>query len=372
MRLAELGRFQRFAALGSTFLVLALLLLLIAELSVRVRSYLQTGFWWGVEDTYTIDELTGLRVPRPGLVTSRITINSHGFRGPDVSLEKDPDTVRFAFLGGSTTYCAEVSSNSMTWPHLVIEKMRDEFPEISFDYINAAVPGFGVEHSQQTLELRVNPFKPDVIIVYHATNDLSYNSFQIAMQAGVADKRSDESQFWLSKYSLLSHLIELNLKVLFLQLKAQTQEPDSDKLEVDTDQLSEPFEGDLRELVRIAQKQSEIVALATFSIQYRREQSMTEQTQAANMSLYYMPYMTISGLLDSFDAYNATIRDVARSENAILIEGEHDIPGDSDHFNDSVHFKDKGSVAMAERVTKSLLESSEMRMLIETRAGGTN
>lgn len=367
MKLNELSKRKRTAVLATTFLVIVVLLLLIAELSVRVRSYLQSGFWWGVEDTYIVDDRTGLRIPQPGLTSPTIMINAHGFRSPEISVSNTERAIRIAFLGGSTTYCAEVSSNAMTWPHLVTDQIQAAFPEATFEYINAGVPGYGVAHSQRNLEARVAQFEPDIIVIYHATNDLSFNSFQAAMQAGLAEKRADESLFWLSNYSLLSYLIELNLKVLFLQSDERRAGDTASKLQVDTNQLAAPFERDLRKLVRTSHDHSAAVAIATFSVQYRREQPQSEQTRAASTSLYYMPYMTVSGLLDSFDAYNEAIRDIAGSEDAILIDGENSIPGDDTHFNDSVHFKDAGSVAMARRVATALVNSADVQSIVKSR-----
>ena len=53
-----------------------------------------------------------------------------------------------------------------------------------------------------------------------------------------------------------------------------------------------------------------------------------------------MPYMTLDGLVHSFEHYNEIISTVARQTGAFLIDGEDEIPGDGQHFNDSVHFKD--------------------------------
>ena len=66
------------------------------------------------EDTYRFDNKIGLRLPMPGFTSPRLTINSLGFRGPELPRKKPPGTYRIAFLGGSTTYCAEVSGDDKT------------------------------------------------------------------------------------------------------------------------------------------------------------------------------------------------------------------------------------------------------------------
>jgi hypothetical protein len=55
---------------------------------------------------------------------------------------KPAGTVRIAFLGGSTTFCAEGSSNQATWPHLVWQALQTAHPNVRFDYLNASAPGY--------------------------------------------------------------------------------------------------------------------------------------------------------------------------------------------------------------------------------------
>lgn len=353
---------KRILAFGLVYLVIGLILFLLAEGALRARAYLMTGTVWGVEETFVTDAQTGLRIARPGMDTGRILINSHGFRGPEIPEKKPSGTIRIAFLGGSTTYCAEVSSNDRVWAHVVTRKMRERFPDVQFDYINGGVPGYGAEASLKSLAERVVPFSPDVIVIYHATNDLSYHTFQSAVESGLASERADNQRFWLSNYSLLSNLVELNLKILLLQNDASTE---SGKLVIDEDRIAPPFREDLLALARAAKDAAPVVAIATFSVQYRRGQSPEQQVQAATTSLYYMPYMSIEGLLQSFAAYNSVIRDVAKQEEIVLIGNEDHIPGNPAHFTDSVHFTDAGSLKMAERVTEALLASRELALLVE-------
>lgn len=363
MKLSELNRVQKFFLLAFVWSLLAVVLFMLAEGALRLRSYVKTGFWWGVNETYIVDDATGLRIPKPGLDTGRIVIDERGFRNPPVMDPKPVNTIRIAFLGASTTYCAEVSSNEATWPHLVTAALQERYPDVKFDYINGGVPGYGVEHSVQNLRDRIAPLSPDIIVIYHATNDLSFNSYEAAVAAGVAAKRASQDSFWLSKYSLLSHLVELNLKILSLQNAPQDK---TGKLKADAKALAKPFAAELSELVQLSQQVAPVVAIATFSVHYRRDQTPQQQATAASTSLYYMPYMTISDLLDSFDEYNEAIRAVSRRHGILLIEGESVIPGDPVHFNDSVHFTDAGSRKMAERIAQGLLDSPSIATLVTT------
>ena len=355
---------QRSLILIGVVTVATLVLGALAEGAVRLRHWTKFGDLWGIESTYTTDDASGMRIPVPGGRFGPIEINSRGFRGPEIPVPKPPKTVRLAFLGASTTYCAEVSGNDKVWAHLIVEDLRARWPGVTFDYVNGGVPGFGVNSSIRNLVRRIRPLAPNVVIIYHASNDLSSNSFQLASAQGIVAERTEAGLSWPSQYSLLWYLVEKNLLILSKQRQALEE---TGKLSVDPDQLAKPFRDDLTHLVQESARNAPLVAVATFSARLRRDQSPEDQVRAAVTSLYYMPYMSIAGLLDGFEAYNRVIRRVAEENGALLISGENEIPGDAVHFADSYHFTDAGSRAMADRVTGALLASQTFRDLIESR-----
>jgi lysophospholipase L1-like esterase len=343
--------------------------LFLLEMAVRVRQWTRYGSMRSVEDTFTFDPVARLRVPIAGKTTGSIRINSLGFRSPELAVPKPIGVVRLAFLGGSTTYCAEVSSNEMTWPHLVWQSLSAALPESRLDYINAGVPGFSVEHLLLNLEKRVRPLAPDVIVIYEATNDFSSDSRELAIGQGLVDRGSPFRESWLSKYSLLWFLLERNLTIWRLQAAVQDT---ARKLAYEPRQLSRGFERRLTELVRAGQEMAPVVAVAGFSARLRRAEAPDTQREAAITALYYMPYMTLDGLISGYEEYNRVIREVALHTGALYIGGEDSIPPDSAHYTDSVHFTDAGSRAMARRVSEALLGGSAFRRLLgrKTAAGG--
>lgn len=325
---------------------------LLAEGGVRIRQWLKHGQGFpGIEKLYQVDSETGLRIPVPNFQTSRISINSLGFRGPEIVRPKPKATIRIAFLGASTTFSAEASSNEATWPHLVVEQLGERWSDKKFDYVNAGVPGYTVGASLKNLQERVAPLDPDIIIIYLAANDLSLNSSKVAIRQGLEVERGDQSLSWLAEYSVLWYLVEKNLMVLKRQ---RVSDGDSSKLRVDLPALARPFKRDLFALVTAAQDVAEVVVLVTFTTRLRPEQDQKRRRESAVTALYYMPYMTPDNLILSHRAYNAVIREVASELGTVLIEDETMIPGDSIHFVDSVHFTDEGNGLMAKRVTAGL------------------
>lgn len=338
---------------------LTVFLLLGIEAAARVRQWAKYGT---AGQIYEFQEhpASGLMIPIPGRETASMTINSLSFRGPELG-PKAPGDLRVAFLGGSTTFCAEASADLATWPSLLTAALREEFPAHGWDYINAGVGGYSSQQSLLNLEHRVEPLEPDVIVIYHATNDLTRNTRNQAQESGAYRGHADQTSL-LGKWSLAWYLVEKNL----LLRDRQEQSRDlTTRLEPDYEALAATFRADLQQLVERAQAAAPVTALATFSIRARREQSPEEQFAACNTSLYYMPYMTPEVLLESFEVYNQVIRAVAAESGCILLDCADSIPGDGEHFNDSVHLLDPGCAALARCAAQNLFSSSELRALAE-------
>jgi lysophospholipase L1-like esterase len=360
-RFDRLPAWQRAAVLSLTALVICLVLLLGAEAAVRIRNLTLHGNFWGIDETYEIDRATGLRIPIPNGHFGPIHINSFGFRGPAITKEKPPGRLRIAFLGGSTTYCAEVSGDAMTWPALVRKALHERWPALSIDYINAGVPGYSIRSLLPALEKRVAQFKPDIIVIYEATNDLSANSYNLAHEQGVAPTRQEENIGWLGRHSLLAYLIDKNLEAIRLQREVTNS---SGKIKLDMPRLDAVFRQNYINLVVASQKVAKILVTVTFAPRLRSYESTNQRLEAAITSLYFMPYMTVDDLLKGFTGYNEVISQVSKTYGTVLVGDADAIPADAQHYTDSVHFTDAGSIAMADRVSRVLIASPQVQALV--------
>jgi lysophospholipase L1-like esterase len=333
------------------------------EGAMRIRMWLKYGRPTGSVIELVPDPATGLKIPKPGLDTGRIRINAEGFRSPEIPRAKPAGTVRLAFLGGSTTYCAEVSNNEATWPHLVWRSLCERHPQLAFDYVNAGVPGYGQDEMRITLERRVAPYQPDVIFMYEAANDFSTDTRELAARRGLYRGKPEDPSA-LAKVSVAWFLLEKNLTVRQRQRGASS----GHALVYDADSLARPFGDRVKSCLRTAKALAPVCAVATFSHKMRRDQSPAVALANSNTALFYCPYMSVQGILDGFDAYNRAIRAAADSTGAILVSGEDSIPGDDTHFTDSVHLTDEGARAMAKRAVEGLEASPEFQQLLSATA----
>jgi lysophospholipase L1-like esterase len=336
-----------------------LALLALVELAMRARQYVKHGTF-GAMHQFVRDPESGLEVQPPGRVTANFTINEKSFRGPLPETPKPPGRLRLAFLGGSTTFCAEATSEETTWPARVAAAVALQLPHGAVDYVNAGTGGYRLEQLLTNLEKRVAPLDPDVIFIYEATNDLTKDTRDVAVAQGVYSGHADEDS-WLSSLSLTWYLIEKNL-LLSSRQKEATQP--GGVVHFEPRELSRNFRVALGTLVEAAQARSKLVVLLTFSTQARRGQEPARLFEACNTSFYYMPYMTPELLLDGFDEYNRVIREVAADKGALLLDVALAVPGDKEHFNDSVHLKDKGCAVFAQAVVAGLRASPQWRELV--------
>jgi len=339
--------------------------LVLIESAARLRQWVKYGtvnHYVGGEKVW--DAGSGLMVHPGGLKTWTISLDSHGFRNPEIESPKPENTVRLAFLGSSATYCSETSSDEKSWPYLVWSALQKAYPGFKIDFINAAVPGFTVLSNLINLEKRIRPFKPDIIIIYEGFNDIILDTGKLVVRGGkLAPSLKNET--WIETKLLFWHLIKKNIDFFSRQNRAKQEKAGAN---FRPEEASERFRLRLRRLIISAKKESSVVAIATLSYKIRREQSEEKKMNSASSAFYYMPYMDLSGMLAVYEEYNRVIRQVAKENQVILIENELSIPGEDEYFKDSIHFSDEGCVFMARRIIKGLMDSPEFRYFMKTRA----
>ncbi|MCY3572829.1 MAG: SGNH/GDSL hydrolase family protein [Chloroflexi bacterium] len=123
-----------------------------------------------------IDTLQSLYRPLPfvnyGLTPNRDDVNSLGYRGPEITQPKPADRFRIVALGGSTTYGGYLAGYESAWPHKLERLLVDDYGYSQVEVVNAGVPAYSSYETAVNFLLRVQDLGPDMIIMYHATNDV--------------------------------------------------------------------------------------------------------------------------------------------------------------------------------------------------------
>jgi hypothetical protein len=342
--------------------VVVAILLGLCEGGLRVRAWIKYGSAapGGLRDPMLVrDEAAGLWVPRPGYelkgASIHIKINSLGFRGEEFSRVKPPGTFRIVCLGASTTFSAEASSNDAVWTHRLQEKLRAAYPGRRIEVINAAVGGYVADDNLNNLRHRVLPLDPDLVIYYEANNEIVRDTRELAIREGLISPDGNRQPGWsvaLSKTSLLFDLAYKNLAIL-----ARSRDAGQKRLDRVPSDLPNRFVGVLDQMRQELVRRNIPFVLSTFVVKYRRNQDRATQIANADVAFYYMPWMSIDGMLDAMDTYNNSIVEYGRQTGTPVVDDREAIPPDARHFTDCMHLADRGNDVMADRFLRGLAQA---------------
>ncbi len=180
-----------------------IMMFLVTEVFIRLYKdhidlYALTGRGWIVNpmSEWAVNDPFAVYRPKPARIYSEgKSVNTHGFIStPEIQLTKPENTVRIVFLGESST--AGVGphlKDEDTWPRRACENLREK-TSAKIDFINAAAPGYTTFESFGRLWSRLRFYKPDIIVVCHAWNDIYY--FTDEMVEDPTIWRSDSTGFW--------------------------------------------------------------------------------------------------------------------------------------------------------------------------------
>jgi lysophospholipase L1-like esterase len=97
-------------------------------------------------------------------------VNSHGFRGPTLSGKKNLGAVRLLFLGSSVTFGWGVGAEQ-AFPERVGRELEARHAGVSFESVNAGVPGYASFQGLRYLETLLYRYEPDLVVAEFGIND---------------------------------------------------------------------------------------------------------------------------------------------------------------------------------------------------------
>ncbi len=158
---------------------------ILSEIALRVAGI-------GFPSFYAPDEYCGsrLRHSTSGVWITEghgyVSINSHGFRGPQFSLAKPSDVVRIAVLGDSMIEAMQVDHQHTFTAQLQQRLQKAISSESRVEVINCGVAGYGTAQELLMLRHYVISLQPDLILLsFFPHNDIRNNSFKLAQEPPV-------------------------------------------------------------------------------------------------------------------------------------------------------------------------------------------
>ncbi len=96
--------------------------------------------------------------------------NGAGFRSAEIPLQKPPRTVRIIGLGDSIMFGFGVGDDE-TFMSVLPTRLAAQHPELDWQAINTAVPGYNTVMEVETLEAKCLAYEPDIVIVNFVGGD---------------------------------------------------------------------------------------------------------------------------------------------------------------------------------------------------------
>lgn len=187
-------------------------------------------------------------------------VNASGFRGRPVEVAKPDSVLRIMVVGGSTVFDSTVDGDDQAWPARLEHHVGCLLPSRKVEVINAGVPGYVMLDNLIRLQSELYEFKPDILVLYQAHNDLLAALHRIhESYRGVRTPREVESVApwtqWLREHSLLYNKLAIKAKILqrAASAKAASRESSPQSYVESIEAGAARHEKDLRSLLLIAQ-----------------------------------------------------------------------------------------------------------------------
>jgi lysophospholipase L1-like esterase len=316
-----------------------------------------------------------------------IFVDKHGFLAKDQTLEyeKPENEIRIATIGASTTANLNLSFEE-NWPGYLGMLVQKAIPNRYIRVINAAVPGFDTAQSIGNLSLRVIPFNPDVVIIYHAYNDLK------AVRPNSTFK-PDYSHFHTKPYgyhkkpnvlirSLHSSMFYVRTRNEYREYREKRKryeeltrkEGSKGRLSYFPLEAVHVFEQHVRSLVSIAKAEGAIVIVSSFAILHEPNLDWSSSAVLKHLTefqrrdlyslLHFTPGLTLEAVFKGFKSYNRVLERLALQEKIGWVDNASLIPHEDSYFVDRVHFSGKGAKRMAQNLLPVVLRELKHRNLL--------
>lgn len=288
--------------------------------------------------------------------------------GQTLAADKSIDEIRIAAIGSSTTANINLSY-SENWPGYLGNIIQQAFPNKKICIINAGVPGFDTAQSVCNLALRVMPLKPDIVIIYHAYNDLK----TIRKNAAFKPDYSHIHKKPLYAYVPPNHFIRgLNHSMIYVRARNRHRQHKRERAIIENiknihstvtrldcvpKEAQDAFRQHIRILISIAQSGGAHVILSSFATLHDPNASgrgIMESKQATELQKsellligYFIPGLTIDAVFSGINRYNELLRALALEQRLGWVDNATTIPHDERYFVDRIHFSRAGAALMA-------------------------
>ena len=295
-------------------------------------------------------------------------INSLGFRGEEIDLEKKEGQIRIVCLGGSETF-GYYENKGKEWPSQLGEMLRDKFPRV--EVINITVVGQHLKKRKDYVEKYVLPLKPDIKIIIHqrffdymresnrrGEGEHSVNDGKVKkVKYPVTGKPSIETPRRVppecedtKKKGFLERFLT-HIRIRRLQRKIRKKERkyliNKEPLDEAPEDMILEYERELRLFAHYLKENNILPVLSTYpTLVTPFNKDIYKDLLLAYRRIFCIE-LSEDGILDALRKLSHANRKIAEEQNLVFVDNEHLIPKTLKYFADSCHFTDQGAEIIA-------------------------
>jgi lysophospholipase L1-like esterase len=321
------------------------LAMVLCEATLQLRYRITQGEWlWAhkAESPFFQWHPYLVGASRPGATgksgTKTVTINSRGFRGPEIAPQRRRGTIRIVTLGGSSTFGTQVADED-AWPRQLARRLGNDF-----EVVNLGVPGYSsVENLIQTAFL-LSDLNPDIAIYYEGWNDLrnmhvrplaaDYSDFHGKEQLTNLDIVPGDSNSRLATAFYVRNWISGSILSRLDAIPSFEGSPDklTDRMDARAVSL---YSRNLRSIVAVCRSQGVRPIMVPHLLNYA--------ILTSDQPYFWIPYVKTKDLQKAMGGYNDAMKGVTHELAVDFVESVLETAFGAADFVDQGHFNEPGS-----------------------------
>lgn len=320
------------------------------------------------QDKYSIlleEDSDGILHNVPNAKYEKWEINSFGFKGGEINLEKREDQIRIVCFGSSESF-GLFESKDKEWPSQLGEMLKDQFPRV--EVINASVIGLNFKKSKYYLEKYVLPLKPDIMIIFNQRFVLIVRDMIRGLERrdevnrGKGREIKNPIKVLLSRGKSLSKLdkaierclpksLSTAISMWRLREKIRRKEKRHCINKKPMDEVPEnivlEYEKDLRLLIDYLEENHIFPVLSTYPSLITPFNKDSHKNLLLATRHFFCIELSENGLMNASEKFNDAVRRVAQDYHLPFVDNDRLIPKTLEYFGDNIHYTNKGAEFIA-------------------------
>lgn len=273
------------------------------------------------------------------VMMEQFSTNSHGFRGPEITVPKPPGRIRIACIGGSTTVWG--FRDALTYPAMLQWMLRECYPGYAdrIEVVNCGIYGLNSTEEPALIE-EVAALEPDLLVHYNFINDLTAH-LNGWLHSDAAWRSSLERGKRLLRHS---RLLDRYANEYLL--------PSDERL---AEFLHRRSLGNMEASMNTATAcgmEAFFCSFAGIAPEAVSEHNRAYVEQALTRTIF--PDLSLEAYTRIRELYNALLQDLCATKGAGYIPVAEEVRGECDLFLDECHFNPCGTEAQAQAVFRHI------------------